>query len=264
MQFLYHQNAGESPLKLSDEDFNYLFKVRRFQIGDKLNMRNLQDKCLYVYTIAQVQKKYAIVELDFGKKSTDSLLPISTLSNKSYQDSPLFFHLLWAVIEPKIIEKTLPMLNELGVGRISFFYAQFSQRHFKLSLERMRKILIQSCQQCGRDSLMELEVYKSFDEIYKLYAPFYAFDFGGEDICTFKPKSLESFENLGEIFYKKAENEIRIMVGAEGGFSSQERTQCDKILSLNHSGILRSESACVFLASIVKLWQQSLKQKEQK
>lgn len=57
MQFLYHQNAGESPLTLSDETFHYLFKVRRIAPNEHIKMRNLRDKNLYIYAIAQVQKK---------------------------------------------------------------------------------------------------------------------------------------------------------------------------------------------------------------
>lgn len=236
MQFLYHQDGGESLLTIKEEDFNYLFRVRRLALGDTIKIRNLRDSFLYTYVVEEVQKKHAILSLYQNEQS------IST-SNLS-QKAALSLHLLWAIIEPKIIEKTLPMLNELNVARISFFYAQFSQAQFKLSLERMHKILIQSCQQCGRTTLMNLEVHRSFDDICKLYAPFYAFDFGGEDISCFQHKDTQS-----------TEQGIRIIVGPEGGFSSQEREKFGGILTLNNGTILRSESACVFLASATRLWQ---------
>ncbi|WP_334090078.1 RsmE family RNA methyltransferase [Helicobacter typhlonius] len=278
MQFLYHQNAGESPLTLSDETFHYLFKVRRIAPNEHIKMRNLRDKNLYIYAIAQVQKKSALIEI-VGLESTNpadskhSNEEDFTLSNTtqdfraSVSQSPAL-HLLWAIIEPKVIEKTLPFLNELDVARISFFYAQFSQRQFAPSLERLNKILIQSCQQCGRTNLMDLEIFKSFDEVCTAYTPFYAFDFGGEDIRAFMPyrestqsnatRDLEStrlkFAQDSKIIPQDSQT-LRIMVGAEGGFSDAERARFDKIVSLKEGAILRSESACVFLASIAKLWQ---------
>lgn len=231
MQFLYLQNAGDSQIEVINDDFTYLIKARRFGIDSTLKVRNLKDKNLYTYVITEIKKKSAL------------LTKISEQDSQSgHYSSPL--HLLWAIIDPKVIEKTLPFLNELGIPRISFFYAEFSQRQFSLNLQRMQKILISSCQQCGRIDLMELEVLKDFDSICERYAPFYAFDFGGMDIREhnpFKAKNNESLEN------------VRVMVGAEGGFSQRERQRFAKIISLNDTLILRSESASVFLASVARL-----------
>ncbi|RDU59610.1 16S rRNA (uracil(1498)-N(3))-methyltransferase [Helicobacter marmotae] len=232
MQFLYHQHAGDRLLYIEKEDFTYICKARRLKEGDRLALRNLNDMYLYSYEITQMQKKGAALTL-LHKVQT----PCQVYNN---------LHLLWAVVEPKVVEKALPMLNELGIAAISFFYAQFSQGHFKLSLERMYKILIQSCQQCGRSSLMRLEVYKDFDAICSQYMPFYAFDFGGEDIR----------EILSPVC---VQTDVRIMVGPEGGFSASERAKFKQSISLGDDLILRSESACVLLASIFRVWHGSQK-----
>ncbi|MCX2717763.1 16S rRNA (uracil(1498)-N(3))-methyltransferase [Helicobacter sp. MIT 21-1697] len=233
MQFLYHKDAGNPIVSVNDENVNYLIKVRRTQLGENLALRNLNDENLYVYELSEVGKRTLTLRLQSSKKVPSDI--------KSH------LHLLWAIIEPKIIEKTLPMLNELGVSRISFFYAAFSQGHFKLSLPRMEKILIQSCQQCGRSDLMKLELYKDFDSICEAYTDFYAFDFGGTDICNFTPCENHLQRN-------KEEYLVRVMVGAEGGFSQKERQRFAKIITLNDTLILKSESASVFIASIAKVW----------
>ena len=232
MQFLYQQNAGDSQIEIFNDDFTYIIKARRLQLDSVIKVRNLQDKKLYTYTIAEIKKKSAL------------LTKIGEQDSQPSYSSPL--HLLWAIIDPKVIEKTLPFLNELGISRISFFYAEFSQWQFSLNLQRMQKILISSCQQCGRIDLMELEVLKDFDCVCERYTPFYAFDFGGEDIRShnpFKRENNESLENAS----------VRVMVGAEGGFSQRERQRFAKIITLNDTLILRSESASVFLASLAKL-----------
>lgn len=231
MQFLYQPNAGDFQVEISDDDFTYLIKARRFGVDSVVKMRNLKDKKLYTYAITEIKKKSAL------------LTKISEQDSQNSHSSPL--HLLWAIIDPKVIEKTLPFLNELGIPRISFFYAEFSQRQFSLNLQRMQKILISSSQQCGRIDLMELEVLKDFDSICERYAPFYAFDFGGMDIREYNPFKQDS---------KDLENaSVRVMVGAEGGFSQRERQRFAKIITLNDTLILRSESASVFLASLARL-----------
>lgn len=231
MQFLCQQNAGDFQVEIINDDFTYLIKARRFGVDSVVKMRNLKDKKLYTYAITEIKKKSAL------------LTKISEQDLQNSHSSPL--HLLWAIIDPKVIEKTLPFLNELGIPRISFFYAEFSQRQFSLNLQRMQKILISSSQQCGRIDLMELEVLKDFDCVCERYAPFYAFDFGGMDVREHNPFKQDS---------KSLENaSVRVMVGAEGGFSQRERQRFAKIITLNDTLILRSESASVFLASLARL-----------
>lgn len=56
----------------------------------------------------------------------------------------------WCVIDIKSIKKVLPMLNELGVSRITFVYCDRSQINIKLDFARFERILEASMQQCGR------------------------------------------------------------------------------------------------------------------
>ncbi len=233
MQFLHHIKAGEMSIDIKDEHFVHLVKVRRMKIGSLVSMRNLCDDYIYTYKIEQISKSLAVLILTDSKCSP------------CHSCNPL--HLLWAVIEPKIVEKTLPTLNELGIKHISFFYSHFSQRHFALSMDRMQKILINSSQQCGRSDLMSLELCAGLEQVREKYPSFYAFDFGGTDILHFKPN--------GECGNTKTnEARISVMVGPEGGFSTEERKQFPQMITLNDRLILRSESACIFLASIAKSW----------
>ena len=125
------------------------------------------------------------------------------------------------------------MLNEMGVGKISFIYCDFSQRNFKLKLDRLKTILINSNQQCGRSDLMEIEILSSSQKFFEKYPEFIALDFNGENI---------ECKNYNKPF----------LIGPEGGFSENEREYFKEIVKLK-SFILRSESAASSVAAKILL-----------
>ncbi len=214
MQFLYYPETSNY-ITLKGNEHKYLFKVRRTKKDELIHIRNLKDDFLYFYKIENINKKEANLKL-IEKK----LKP-----NKPHT----FIHLGWCIIEPKNIEKTLPGLNEIGVGKISFIYCDFSQRNFKLKLDRINTILINSCQQCGRSDLMEIEILSSSMDFFEKYPEFIALDFNGEKI---------ECKNYNKPF----------LIGPEGGFSEREKEHFKKIVKLK-GFILRSQNATLALAS---------------
>ena len=218
MQFVYHPKAGTQTLSIDTREYEHIFKVRRISVGEKLFWRNLEDAYVFEYEIVQIGKKVAELELLSHKELP--LVPSKVL------------HVGWSIIDPKIIEKTLPMLNELGVSKISFVYAEFSQKIHKLDLERIKRILINSSQQCGRSLWMQIEVLPTLQHYLELYPKSYVLDFSEAKLC--------GDETVGAI-----------LIGAEGGFSEKERRllQNQPIVGLTCNTILRSETAVVAAAS---------------
>lgn len=214
MQFLYSQEAPSQTLTIEGDDFKYLSKVRRIQIGENVVLCNLNDASFYHYSVENIDKKTITLSLQFSKK-IEQHLP--------------FLHIGWCIVDPKTIEKTLPFINELGVTKITFIYCKKSQRNFKLNFERMQKILINSCQQCGRGNLMQLESCDSIEEFIQQNPNAHICDFGGEKFTS--------------------HNIQTIIVGPEGGLS-----ECEQTLNLPKIGfdtplILRSETAVTAIAS---------------
>jgi 16S rRNA (uracil1498-N3)-methyltransferase len=218
MQFVYHPNAGVQTLSVDIREYEHIFKVRRISVGEKLQWRNLEDVFIYEYEISKIGKKEA--ELELIVKTELPLLPSKVL------------HVGWSIIDPKIIERTLPMLNELGVSKISFVYAEFSQKSHKLDLERIKRILINSSQQCGRSLLMHIEVFSTLQRYIDAYPQSYILDFS-------------------ETKLKETEKISSILIGPEGGFSQKERMllQNQSIVGLTCNTILRSETAVVAATS---------------
>jgi len=221
MQFLHHNEASEANLIIKDEAYKYLIKARRHKIGDLISFRNLKDKNLYSYEIFNILKKEAILNLisseEIIKEANDKL------------------HILWAVVDPKTIEKQLPYLNEIGVDKISFYYASYSQKNFKLNFEKFEKILINSSGQCGRSSIIKLELVTSLKDFLRQYPDTYALNFSSKNVSDEKISS--------------------IALGCEGGFSKEELSlfKEENIVGFNSNLILRSETAITSMAAKILL-----------
>ena len=148
MRFLFDENAGVSELCLKGEPFCHL-KVRRTKVGESLNLRNLRDDFLYTYKLNSL-----------GRNSCTLVLEQKTLAKAESSN----LSLAAGIIEPKAFERILPTLNELGLGRLILVYTHFSQGNFALDFERLRRILISSCEQCGRADIMRFECFESTKE----------------------------------------------------------------------------------------------------
>ncbi|MDE5591511.1 MAG: RsmE family RNA methyltransferase, partial [Helicobacter sp.] len=177
-------------------------------------LRNLKDHNAYLYGIESLGKREALLKL--------LSFEITNLINTPKG------HLIWAIIEPKNIEKTLPILNEINIAKITFFYAHYSQKNFKLSEQRLQRIIQKSSEQCGRTTFLEIEFLKDLQEALIKYPDSVVLDFGGKPILD---KEYHS-----------------ILVGPEGGFSQQEKHLLKNkfIYSPSHCNILRSENAAIY------------------
>ncbi len=219
MQYIYCENSGLNPLQLNTKEYSHIFKVRRVKNTQTLFFRNLKDDILYRYRLVEIDKKVAILEL---------------LESKTVKiEAKKALHVGWCVVDPKTIEKTLPFLNELGISKISFVYCEFSQKNFKIDMQRMERILINSSQQCGRSSLMKIEILEDLRAFLSMYPQSKIIDFSQNSI-------------------RKCGNFTSFLVGCEGGFSQNERELMSKenIIGLDNPMILRSETAVLY-ASIL-------------
>ncbi|BDQ28776.1 16S rRNA (uracil(1498)-N(3))-methyltransferase [Helicobacter ailurogastricus] len=220
MRFVYHPQAGAPILSLEDKTYTHVYLSRRTKATEQLALRNLKDSNLYFYKPLSVQKHSAKLEL--VRVQAKPVSPTQTT------------HLIWAVIHTKNIEKVLPYLNQMGVAKISFFMAQFSQRNEQLDtskLERLERIIIASCEQSGRSDLMHLEVLKDLTSALELYPQAGVLDLGGH------AQGLEPQKG--------------VIIGPEGGFSQSERKLFkDREVFSPSNLVLTSEGAALFAAAL--------------
>lgn len=229
MQFLINECAKDELILVQNEALIHL-KARRMRLKDRLYFRNLKDDFLYLYELESMDKRGFAFRL------------VETLEKKR---EPSFAKLALSVIDIKITEKLLPFLNELDLNELFFVYADFSQKNFKLDLARLERILMQSCQQCGRTNLMKLSLFESSKDFLshcekEVLKPI-LLDFEGEN--------LDAFLQRHALLSKESLNQFVFFVGAEGGFSSTERKLFKAKISLKNHLIMRSQTAAVALAS---------------
>lgn len=223
MQFIYDKNAKNELLKIEDENYNYIVKARRHKLDDILDFRNLEDDFLYSYKISQIDKKSLFLNL---LKKEEKIIKNSKK-----------IHLAWCVVDPKTIYENISSLNELGVDKITFVYSDFSQKNFKINFEKLEKILINSSSQCGRSSIIKLDIYKNIDTFIKDNPDTYFLDFSQTSIDS-KVLDIKT-----------------LMIGTEGGFSKRERELFNKnfVVGFSSNLILKSQTAIISATSKIIL-----------
>lgn len=223
MKFVLSEDAGSEELRVSGEEYKYLIKVRRHSIGDLITFRsrkNLQEE--FRYRLERTDGRTAYFSLQNHRNTPCE--PVKRL------------HIGWCLIDPKTIEKTLPMLSELGVAKITFIHCRRSQRNFRLDFERFERILESSMMQCGRTSMIELAESPALSAFLKEHPEAAVLNFGGEIL-----RHDESIETA--------------VIGCEGGFDENEQK-----LFVNHrirqfasEMVLRSETAAVAVAGMLAI-----------
>lgn len=215
MKFVYEKTSGCDVLTVSDDIYKYIIKARRHKLGDKIYFRNLEDNFIFLYEILTIDKKSACLKL-ISKEEKE------VTSNRR-------LHLAWCVVDPKTVEKNIASLNELGVDKITFIYCEYSQKNFKINIEKLEKILINSSSQCGRSSIIKLEMCKSLDVFLSKNPDSYILDFSENNI-------------------KNKKDDIKtLIIGCEGGFSKSERKifENSKFVGFDSPLILKSETAII-------------------
>lgn len=217
--YVLDDRAGDSSLHVKGELFKYLIKVRRHRVGDTIIFRSSLDLTrAHEYLITDIAGREAVLSL------------VSSWIKEIKPDK--YFHIGWCVVDTKTIEKTLPMLNEMGVGKLSFIYCKRSQKNFKPDIKRFVRILQSSSMQCGRTDMMLLEIVHSLKEFVAKYPDCAVLDF-----CDARLPDNHNFTT--------------VLIGCEGGFSPDEKNEISqkRCYRFGVDTVLRSETAAISIAA---------------
>ena len=235
--YITKNDISNNTILLQGEEHNHLSKVLRLKVNDEVECF-YDNSEVYKCKIVEITKNYSKLEV-----LSSYVCPQNPVSNLT-----LFQGL------PKLdkLETVCQKLTELGVKRIVPFTSTFCiAKGNDNKTERINKIIISACKQCGRTNLLELEKTISFKEMLNKLSEF--------DVVLFASELDDKTENLvSKLTNLNMQGKaVAYIIGSEGGFSKEE---AEKIKALPNvttinlgKRILRTETASVALASILQL-----------
>ena len=228
-RFYVLQPLGEEVVIEDVSLVSQLTKVFRYTRGDLVILFN-GDGYDYCYSIEDFTKK----QITFLRtKTSPSYIPQQKIT------------LCLSVIKKDNVELVVQKATELGVTTIIPILTSRSEKK-NLSHDRLRKIAIESAEQCGRGDIPDVQEVTSLKK----------------SLATLTPDQYGLFFNMGgapfssiKQFFKH--KELILFIGPEGGFSDE-----DIILMKEHGlkecslgkTVLRAETAaitCVALSTIL-------------
>lgn len=210
------------------DEYIHMTKILRHKVGYKIIVNNNSDGFDYHAVIADIGKDSATAEIK-------DIIVNDTVSNVSVT-------LMQALPKGDKSDFIAQKATELGVKKIVFFLSEFTAEK-KINLDRIKRITVEACKQCGRAFVPEVEFVDTIDELtIELY-----------DTVIFMNEHEREMSFSDVSFNNDIEKKVALIVGSEGGFSNREVNEiCDKgaiSVSLGKR-ILRAETASVAAMSI--------------
>lgn len=211
---------GES-LSVSENYVHHLLNVMKISSGSRIKLFNQEwGEWLCECTVY---------------KKTISACCLEKL--KGYQCSSVIFRLAFSLINPNKINFILEKCTEIGVNEFIPVITEYTQ-YSSINLERAKKILISSVEQCGRLDIPHIN------------APVKVLDFLKESTnLVVADMTGASLKGVAADFKKLKPKEITILVGPEGGLSEKELNYIkdqNTFSVVKFAGyIMRAETACV-------------------
>lgn len=232
--YVQQANIEGNKITLTEDEHSHLFKVLRLRVGDKA-------ECFYDGSdilncvVESITKNYSTLKIENTTKVTSNPKNNVTI----FQGLPKLDKL----------ELITQKLTELGVTALTPFSSTFCvAKQNDNKIERLKKIVISACKQCGRTKLLEIKPHLTFKQMLDQLKTYSLVVFANE---------TENSTTIKQIFENKQNlKNIAIIIGSEGGFSKEEISSLTnlenaKSVSLGKR-ILRTETASIAIASIIQ------------
>lgn len=220
-------------IKISDADFDYLVKVMRQKISDKIFLFNgINGE--FEAEIVQIEKKFLFAEIT---KKISELKKVPNIT------------LAFALIKNVRIDFIAAKATELGVARFQPILTQHTIVD-KINLERFSANVKEACEQCERNDFPEIFDVKKLDKFLsekdteeKIFI-----------LCDESGEGAKASEILPKI--SSSTKEIVILIGPEGGFSAAEFAKMRQLKNLYSISlgprILRADTAIISAITLVQ------------
>lgn len=231
----------DQEIKIEGEAFHHIHEVCRQGIGHRFEVLKGDGKA-YLCEIKQVTKREARAAI---------------IESRMIEPLPKpYIHLALSIPKLPKVDFVIEKCVELGVHSLHPFVSEFSfiRQVKEISLnrqERWKKIVQAATEQCGRGELMQLTPATSLEKVWETMNQT---DSSVGLFCYEGEGGLPLRQALARAKTRSPQN-VWVFVGSEGGFSVSEvnlfkQRQMEPITL--GSQVLRVETACVALASVIK------------
>lgn len=224
-------NFTDGNVLLDGDEFYHMTKVLRHKIGYKIIVSNNVDGKDYYCIITRIDTDSATAEI------------ISIEDNECKTNIKITLY--QALPKGDKIDLIVQKAVELGVSDIKIFNSDYVNEN-KFNLERLNKINIEACKQCGRSRVAEVSGLFTFDEMLLQACK--------NDLIIFAYEKEQINNIKSAIANNKEINSVAIVIGSEGGFSLEEvekaKNSKAEIVTLG-SRIMRCETASIVCMGIV-------------
>lgn len=228
--FVDKQLNIEETIKIIGIEHNHIKNVMRMNVGDSIILV-CGDNFDYFATIVEMSKGDTTCFIHAKDKNVYN--PVNDVT------------VFQALVKSDNMSLIVQKLTELGVTRLVPFESEFVTSKDKIGkANKLQEVSNQSIKQCKRSIPMKVENTLSFKNMIGELKNF--------DLIIFANETEKDI-NLKNINIEKT-SKIAIIVGSEGGFSSNEIEELMKVgaksISLGKR-ILRAETACIALTSVI-------------
>lgn len=228
--FINESDINDDYVTITGSEHLHLSKVLRCKIGDNITVGTINGLVLEC-CIKEINKNKTIAQIEH-----------KILMAKPNYNITLF----QAIIKGERMEWAVEKCTELGVTNIVPFTSSFTTVKASDNKQaKLNRLAIEACKQCGRIFPPHIENVISFNECLNQLKSFSQIFLAYENENS-SAKDVIKGLNINE--------NIALIVGSEGGFSSEEvekfKNLGAKCLSLGKN-ILRAETSAVALSSVI-------------
>lgn len=222
--YIEHDLQAGIHLPLESEAAHYVVHVMRLREGDCILVFNGRDG-EWQASISAITKRQTTLEVQHQTRP---------------QTPPPHVRYLFAPLKQGRLDYMVQKAVEMGAATLEPVLTAHTQVS-KLGAERLRKNAIEAAEQCGILNLPTLMPEKRFADVLASWPSDAALIFCDEAASQQHP--LQSLQNI------PATQKIALLIGPEGGFSTEERQKLLKILQICPISlgprILRADTAAV-------------------
>lgn len=228
--FISIENKNNNTVTITGDEFTHLSSVLRLRVGEKIDVC-FNDGVVHLCELIEINKKQALAEI---------------LSSQKIESRSSKIILFLALTKAERMDWAVQKCTELGIDEIVPFASEFCTVKDKGNkVERLNRVALSASKQSGRVVLPIISQNLSFNQAIEKLSQI--------------PQVLLAYENASQNakdVISKFDNtkDTAIIIGSEGGFAESEVKAFSDIgasvVSLG-SNILRAETACVALLSVV-------------